>query len=48
MLKHGDFYLPSDLGGYIHIFGSKSFKRGAVDNVSKRTTNEFTRWVQKL
>jgi len=27
MLKYGDFYLPSDLGGYIHIFGSKGFKR---------------------
>jgi predicted nucleotide-binding protein len=48
MLKYGNFYLPSDLGGYIHIFGSKGFKRGAVTAVGKRTTTEFTRWVQKL
>lgn len=48
MLKYGDFYLPSDLGGYIHIFGSKGFKRGAITAVGKRTTTEFTRWVQKL
>lgn len=48
MLKYGDFYLPSDLGGYIHIFGSKGFKRSGITAVSKRTTKEFTRWVQKL
>lgn len=48
MLKYGDFYLPSDLGGYIHIFGSKFFKRGAVVQVGKRTTDEFTRWVAKV
>jgi hypothetical protein len=30
MLKYGDLYLPSDLGGYIHIVGSSYFKRGAV------------------
>ena len=48
MLKYGDFYLPSDLGGYIHISGSKGFKRGSVTAVGKRTTGEFTRWVQKL
>jgi predicted nucleotide-binding protein len=48
LVKYGDFYLPSDLGGYIHIFGSKSFKRGASVRVGKRTTTEFTRWVSKL
>lgn len=48
MLRYGEFYLPSDLGGYIHIFGSKGFKRGAVVAVGKRTTNEFTRWIQAL
>ncbi len=48
MLKYGEFYLPSDLGGYIHIFGSKGFKRSAVTAVGKRTTTEFTRWVEKL
>lgn len=48
MLKYGDFYLPSDLGGYVHISGSKHFKRGAAVAVGKRTTTEFTRWVQLL
>jgi predicted nucleotide-binding protein len=48
MLKYGDFYLPSDLGGYIHIFGSKGFRRGAVCAVGRRTSLEFTRWVQQL
>jgi predicted nucleotide-binding protein len=48
MLKYGDFYLPSDLGGYIHIFGSKSFRRGAAVQVGKRTSNEFARWAAQL
>jgi len=48
MLKYGDFYLPSDLGGYIHISGSSSFRRGAAVPVGKRTTREFERWVSAL
>ena len=48
MLKYGEFYLPSDLGGYIHLFGSKFFKRGAVVKVGKRTTNEFGHWIAQL
>lgn len=48
MLKYGEFYLPSDLGGYIHIFGSTFFKRGAIVQIGKRTKNEFTRWVEQL
>jgi predicted nucleotide-binding protein len=48
MLSYGDFYLPSDLGGYIHIFGSRRFVRGKAVAVGKRTAAEFTRWVQKL
>jgi predicted nucleotide-binding protein len=44
-LKYGDFYLPSDLGGYTHIFGSTYFKRGAVVQVGKRTESEFARWL---
>lgn len=48
MLKYGDFYLPSDLGGYIHIFGSTFFKRSAVVQVGKRTESEFGRWVSQL
>jgi len=48
MLKYGDFYLPTDLGGYIHIFGSKGFRRSKVSKVSKRTESEFGRWLAKL
>ena len=48
MLKYGEFYLPSDLAGYVHITGSTFFKRGKAVQVGKRTRNEFERWVAKL
>jgi predicted nucleotide-binding protein len=48
MLKYGDFYLPSDLGGYIHINGSKFFERAKVVQVGKRTVREFDRWVAQV
>ncbi|MBF8292380.1 MAG: hypothetical protein HW417_1799 [Steroidobacteraceae bacterium] len=48
MLKYGEFYLPTDLGGYIHISGSRSFRRGAAVQVGKRTTRELERWVSQL
>ena len=48
MLKYGEFYLPSDLGGYIHIAGSRSFRRGAMVPVGKRTSRELERWVSQL
>lgn len=48
MLKYGEFYLPSDLGGYIHINGSRFFKRSAAVKVGKRTTGEFNRWVAQV
>ena len=48
MIKYGDFYLPSDFGGYQWIHGSKGFKRGAVQQVSQRTRNEFNRWIANL
>lgn len=48
MLKYGDFYLPTDLGGYIHIFGSSYFKRSAVVQVGKRTAREFERWIAQV
>ncbi|MCH8294053.1 nucleotide-binding protein [Candidatus Poribacteria bacterium] len=48
MIRYGDFYLPSDFGGYIWITGSKFFKRGAVVQVGKRTKSDFTKWIQKL
>ena len=45
IMKYGDFYLPTDLGGYLHIPGSKFFKRGAVSKISKQTMNEFNKWI---
>lgn len=45
MLKYGDFYLPSDFGGYQWIHGSKGFRRGGVQVVSERTKSEFGRWL---
>jgi predicted nucleotide-binding protein len=48
MIKYGEFYLPSDLEGYIHIFGSKGFKRGKSNKVGQRTTKEFERWAETL
>ncbi|SRR6266446_5954838 len=48
MLKYSEFYTPSDFGGYIHIFGSKFFRRGAVVQVGKRTSTEFEKWISQL
>ena len=48
MLKYGEFYLPSDFGGYIHIFGSTFFRRSGAVPVSERTQDEFNRWIAQL
>jgi predicted nucleotide-binding protein len=48
MLKYGDFYLPSDFGGYVHIFGSTHFRRGVAVPVGARTEHEFAHWVQAV
>lgn len=48
IVRYGDFYLPSDLGGYIHIAGSSRFRRGAAVPVGKRTLREFDRWLSEL
>lgn len=48
MISYGTFFLPSDLGGYIHIYGSKFFKKGKSVPVGVRTKDEFTRWIRKL
>ncbi|MGQ0429666.1 MAG: TIR domain-containing protein [Gammaproteobacteria bacterium] len=48
IVKYGEFYLPSDLGGYIHIAGSRSFRRGAAIPIGKRTEREVERWVSAL
>lgn len=49
MIKYGEFFLPSDFGGYIWITGSKFFKRGkVVKPIGKRTKTDFEKWIQKL
>lgn len=35
IMKYGNYYLPSDLGGYIHITGSKFFERNKVVQVGR-------------
>ena len=48
MVKYGDFYLPSDFGGYQWIHGSKGFRRSGAQAISKRTKKEFGRWLQNF
>ncbi|MBS1700960.1 MAG: nucleotide-binding protein [Armatimonadetes bacterium] len=48
MIKYGDFYLPSDFGGYIYITGSKFFRRSAVVAMGSRTKRDFMKWIQAL
>lgn len=48
MIKYGDFFLPTDLGGHIWITGSKGFTRNGAVAVGKRTESDFTKWIQKL
>ena len=48
MIRYGDFFLPSDFGGYIWITGSTYFERGKVAQVGKRTETDFTTWIRKL
>ena len=45
MIKYGDFYLSSDLDGYLWIFGSKCFRRARKQVIGKRTKSEFKRWI---
>ena len=45
MVKYGEFFLPSDFGGYQWIHGSKGFRRGGVQAISARTQTEFGRWL---
>jgi predicted nucleotide-binding protein len=48
LVKYGDFYLPSDFGGYQWIHGSKGFHRGGVQVISERTKREFGKWLANL
>jgi predicted nucleotide-binding protein len=48
MACYGDFYLPSDLGGYIHISGSSFFKSSYAVPNSKKTKQDFQKWVSSI
>lgn len=45
VVKYGEPFMPSDFGGYIHVAGSKFFKRGSTVKVAQRTETEFGRWM---
>ncbi len=48
IIKYGEFFLPSDFGGYVTVTGSKFFERSKVVRVGQRTKTDFKRWVQQL
>ncbi len=48
MIKYGEFFLPSDFGGYVWITGSKHFTRGGAVHVGKRTSTDFSKWIKQL
>jgi predicted nucleotide-binding protein len=48
LAKYGAINLPTDLGGYIHITGSRFFRHGAAVPVGNRTKSEFDRWLDTL
>lgn len=45
MIKYGDFFLPSDFGGYQWIHGSRGFRRGGIQAISARTMKDFGTWL---
>lgn len=47
VVHYGEFHLPSDLGGVIHITGGKHFTRCRAVRVGKRTKTEFERWLKR-
>lgn len=48
VVKYGTVNLPSDLGGYVHVFGSDYFRPNGKNPVSKRTHREYERWYAEL
>jgi predicted nucleotide-binding protein len=48
IVKYGSVYMPSDLGGYIHVTGSGGFTRNGVVAPGKRMKEEFERWVKGM
>lgn len=45
VVKYGDTMLPSDLLGYTHLTGSKSFKAGGSVPLGKATKASFLKWL---
>lgn len=49
IVKYGGVYLPSDLDGYIPIYGGAVYSAsGVAPPPGGRTKTEFLRWVGKL
>jgi predicted nucleotide-binding protein len=52
IVKYGDVFLPSDLDGYIPIYGGLDYDRKKKKKVapppSTRTKDEFFRWLENL
>lgn len=52
IVKYGDVYLPSDLDGYIPIYGGSEYDRKRKKKIAPppttRTEEEFFRWVANL
>ncbi len=52
IVKYGDVYLPSDLDGYIPIYGGPDYdrkrKKKKAPPPSARTKEEFFRWIENL
>ena len=45
VLRYGEFYLPSDLGGLVYIQGSKGFRPCGSQVIGKATTEQFNKWI---
>ena len=46
--KYGHVDLPSDLGGYVHVNGSKFFRPNYGVAVGKQTKKEVDRWLDAM
>ena len=48
MVKYGEFFIPSNLNGYIYIPGSQFSERNKSAPVSKKTKQEFEKWLKEF
>ena len=48
MIKYGAFYLPTNLGGYNYIAGSKFFKRSQGVPLGKAAHAALAAWIQQV